>query len=100
MKYSTEHQRQWKKRIEESQCYSGGLAAYCQKAGITVNALSYWRRKLRDQLALLRSGPSSAFIPVQVMTVENSDRRPELPDAKWLADLIRHLATDSIRSSQ
>jgi transposase-like protein len=93
MQKSTEDQRQWearKRHVEEAQRYSGGLAAYCQKTGITVNALSYWRRKLRNRSAV----PASAFIPVQVLAAESPVRRPELPDARWLADLIRHLALD------
>jgi transposase-like protein len=97
MKKDRTDAREWaerKKHVEEARRYSGGLAAYCQQAGITVNALSYWRKKLRNQSAV----PASAFVPVQVLAAESPVRSPELPDAKWLADLIRGLVADSSRS--
>jgi transposase-like protein len=100
MRKSPEDQRQWKKWVEEAERYPGGLTAYCRKAGITVNALSYWRKKLRGQPSLSRSRPSSAFVPVQVLPAESLLRSLELPDAKWLADLIGHLAVHPSRSQR
>jgi len=84
--------------VRQAQEYKGGLAAYCRQAGISIRGLSYWRKKCGTVSAETAVEGHSAFIPVQVMAAESMARGSELPDAKWLADLIRHLAVDPGRS--
>ena len=90
-----ERQRQWKRRLEEARVYPGGLAEYCQKAGVTLSALNYWRNKFRIRPAPSQSVQRAAFVPVQIFAAENRACGPKLPDPKWLADLIRHLTAAS-----
>jgi hypothetical protein len=91
---------QWLDHVRQAREYEGGLAAYCRQAGISVRGLSYWRKKCGTVSAEAAVERHSAFIPVQVMAAESAVRGSGLPDAKWLADLIRHLAVDPGRSER
>jgi len=91
---------QWLDHVRQAREYEGGLAAYCRQAGISVRGLSYWRKKCGTVSAESPIERPSAFIPVHVMAAESAVRSSGLPDAKWLADLIHHLAVDSSRSGR
>jgi hypothetical protein len=86
----------WQERVRQADKHPEGLSAYCRANNVSLGALNYWRNKGRPKLPTVARRP--AFIPIQVMAAETEVRSPSLPDAKWLADLIRHLAVDPSRS--
>lgn len=89
MKTTKEKQRYWESHAAAAEKFGGSHEAYCRAEGISAPALRYWRKKARRNLRLVRSYPTSAFIPVEV-TYENPSR-PSLPDPRWLAQLILSL---------
>jgi len=84
------NQEVWATRIEAAEAFDGTVAAYCRSNGI--NALSFykWRRRLREE----SKSVSSAFVPAVVQRgpppVAQVARRHELPDAKWVAEVLTH----------
>ena len=94
---ATEVSAEWQERIRQAQAHSGGFAAYCREVGLAEHRLYYWRKKLGTALPQRRprpSKPTAAFVPVQLLPDPEPDVTSPfpLPDPKWVAELIRHLA--------
>ena len=98
----------WQRHIEEMKKFKGTQAEYAKANGFTLPQLLYYRDKFRKKSGfakvmavktkpdLPKPTPASERRaepkPVQKTAVENFDTYPQrLPDAKWLAELIREL---------
>jgi len=94
-----ENQRKWREHIAKASEYGGSLASYCRENGISIPRLHYWRGKLavKPRKALEKTSP---FIPIQVMNMESLPGSPNLPDAKWVADILFHLSARLSRSNR
>ena len=84
------NQEVWAARIAAAEAFDGTVAAYCRSNGI--NALSFykWRRRLREE----SNSVNSAFVPAVVhhesAPAAQVARRHELPNAKWVAEVLTH----------
>jgi hypothetical protein len=87
-----EKEKQWLEHVKKAQSHSVGIAAYCRRAGITVNALNYWRAKTRLRPSMPDRDENPVFLPVQVIENEVPDLRSEFLDPKWVAEVMLHLA--------
>jgi len=85
-----ENRKKWEEHVRVAQDHPEGFADYCRKNQISAAALNYWRNKLRTgEESEVMQRP--AFIPVQVIAGEGQSVGG-LPDPKWVAELILHLA--------
>ena len=76
----------WRRHIAEASQFPAGIGKYCEAHGLRVSAFFYWKKKLRK--GHTRLPVAAAFAPVEVTDL----RRRELPDPRWLAELICHLS--------
>ncbi len=77
----------WREQVRLSEAFDGTAAEFCRQNNINSTSFYIWRKKLKDRVtrgAMVKS----PFIAVEVIP----DPRRFLPDPKWVADLIRHLA--------
>lgn len=83
----------WQQHIELANQYPSGIQKYCEANGLASQTFYKWRLKINSKpnkkLATLK--PTNPFAVVQVSKPEVS-RKQGLPDAKWLAEFILHLA--------
>ncbi len=87
-----DNERQWKEHLERIRNFGGSQAAYCRKAGISKGALRYWKRKTDKGIMPARMLPRHAFARVEVLRPDSFGmRHRDMPDPKWLAELILHL---------
>lgn len=83
MQRRIQRQQEWQEHVKALAEWSGSLESYCRTQGVSSDCLRYWRKKL--------SGKSrSAFVPVEVV-YEPRAGVCELPDPRWLAELITGL---------
>lgn len=88
----------WKSHIEASANYSGSIASYCKEHGISKSGLIYHRQNLskpRNGFAEVKAleVPSKVLEPSLKITDDaRITKGPRLPDAQWLAALIRELS--------
>ena len=97
----------WQRHIDQMHKFKGSQAEYAAQSGFTLSQLHYYRDKLRSKSGFAKvmavetkpapeskTAASSAepkSEPKKV--VENVETYPHpLPDAKWVAQLIRELA--------
>lgn len=93
MQKATESQRQmWISHIESARNYPGNIESYCRDKQISKPAFYYWKMKLAKEKA--RTLPS--FVPVEV-TRSAERATPDLPDPRWLAELVYHLQAGGAR---
>jgi hypothetical protein len=83
-------QEVWAARIASAEAFDGTVAAYCRSNGI--NALSFykWRRRLCEGSKSVRSAFVPAVIHREPATLAQVARRHDLPDAKWIAEVLTH----------
>lgn len=86
MRTTQEKQRYWESHAVAVEKFGGSHEAYCRAEGISAPALRYWRNKARGKPRPIKSLPTKAFVPVEVMF--EGPTRPVLPDPRWLAELI------------
>jgi hypothetical protein len=92
----SEIEKSWRRHVELITQYPGTLKDYCQSNGISISAYHYWRNKLNPRTRTTRRAVKQpAFIPVQVIEPRIERIHPELPDPRWVAELIRCLAGGS-----
>ena len=90
MRRTTESKRQmWISHVEAAKNYPGSAESYCRSNQISKPAFNYWKGKLAKEL---RPVTLSSFVPVHVARSAQSLPR-DLPDPRWLAELIFHLHT-------
>jgi transposase-like protein len=92
-------EKQYQEHIRKAQADPAGIAAYCRRAGISVNTLNYWRSKVRPEPPMLDGDESPAFLPVQVIESAEPSPRSNLPDPRWVAKVMLHLARGVEESS-
>lgn len=86
MRTTQEKQRRWESHAMAAEKFSGSHEAYCRAEGISAPALRYWRNKARRKPRPIKSLPTKAFVPVEV--TYDGPAKPNLPDPRWLAQLI------------
>lgn len=94
----------WARRL--AACERSGLSrrAWCERAGVNVHTLDYWRYRLRPGPAKSARSRSKALVPILVrdtstamtgIEVELSSgvriRASTSTDVRWLASLVREL---------
>ena len=86
MRSTQEKQRYWESHAVAAEKFGGSHEEYCRAEGISAPALRYWRNKARRKARPIKSLPTKAFVPVEVLC--DGPARPNLPDPRWLAQLI------------
>jgi transposase-like protein len=84
-------QQVWAARIAAAEAFDGTVAAYCRTNGITALSFYKWRRRLREESKSVNSSFVPAVIHRESAPVAQVARRNELPDAKWVAEILTHL---------
>ena len=95
-----EKEKYWQEHLRLAREHKAGPTSYCRAVGISIMSLSYWRKRC-ERRPLAKIHERSAFIPIQILNPEIPAVRSlerELPDAKWVADLILHLSAGVSRS--
>ncbi len=91
MRTAQRKQQYWLGHVAGVEKYSGSHEAYCRAEGVSAPALRYWRKKLgRVNRSKGLAPVTPSFIPVEVMSERRT--RGDLPDPRWLAELIYHLS--------
>jgi hypothetical protein len=81
----------WQQHIAQMLKFKGSQREYAEHHGITLSKLAYYRDKYRKKSSFAKVVASEST-PAPKRVVENQTYpRAGLPDAKWLADLIREL---------
>jgi hypothetical protein len=88
-----EKRENWRRTIEEAMKHPNGIAGYARAKGLSAGQL--YTRKCRlgrvDQ-AKAPSIPPESFCRVELI----EPKRPQLPDAKWVAELILALQSGAL----
>jgi len=80
----------WQQHIDQMLKFKGSQREYAEQNGITLSRLAYYRDKYRKKSGFAKVVASEA-VPQPKRAVENSSYPQPLPDAKWIAQLIREL---------
>lgn len=88
----------WTRRVRAFEASGQTRRAYCERRGLAVGSLDYWRRRLSSSS---EAAEVAAFVPLQVRSVERSTEavllecaggaRLKLPrdcDPAWLAQVL------------
>lgn len=77
----------WREQVRLSEAFDGTAAEFCRQNNVNPASFYIWRKKLKNSgcRGVIVKSP---FVAVEVIP---NPRRP-LPDAKWVAELIHHLA--------
>jgi transposase-like protein len=93
-----ENENIWRDRIKRIAKRPGTMTEFCQQEGVSKASVIYWRRRFRRSRSSAivvkpesREQKASPFARVEILDRDQSPRRGQLPDAKWLAELINHL---------
>lgn len=88
MKSASKFKREqfWRNHIQRQKTQGCGISSYCRWEGLSPYTFRYWQKKFEGQVQT-RAFP--AFVPVEVMPEIAQSR--QLPDPKWLAELILNL---------
>lgn len=87
----SKHQR-WLDHLAAAEEFAGSIDSYCRSKGIKASAFYYWKKKLggAEAKANPRVPAITKFIPVEVVAGPRSS--VGLPDPKWVAEFLFHLA--------
>lgn len=75
----------WSSHIEKAKRFEGGTKRYCEEQGLNIHTFKYWSQKISFKQSFK---PENSFIPV---TIEKSKSRNQLPDPKWVAEILFEL---------
>jgi len=92
LQYWMEHSRNFAASMQT-------LKAYCAEQKISHHTFSYWRAEIKKEHGGKGANlPQSKFVPVSIAPLPRREApiRTELPDAKWVAEFIRHLLRESL----
>ena len=84
----------WSQHFVEAKKFNGSFATYCRERGIDYDQFMYQRDKIKNKLKSERAmarGLRSGFAKVHVEAPIEGNRYQQLPDAKWLSELIHNL---------
>ena len=78
----------WAEEVALFAKHTGSLAGFCRSRGLTEIRFRYWEQKLR------KPGKSKTVLvsPFVAMKVEPKLSGVALPDARWLAEFLKHLS--------
>jgi hypothetical protein len=77
----------WREQIRRAEEFPGTATEFCRRGGLSLAAFYSWPRKFK---ADAKKKLVSPFVAVEVMP----ERASQLPDPKWVAEIIRHLACE------
>jgi hypothetical protein len=83
-------QQRWRDHMAAAQEFPGSIDSYCRAKGIQPSAFYYWKRKLGEAKGKSSVPAISRFVPVEV--VAGPQPSASLPDPKWIAEFLFHLA--------
>jgi transposase-like protein len=83
------NQAHWATLVAESEMFNGSAAEFCRERGIVPASFYLWRKKLKEQRSDVNSHSLASRGPFS--RCEVVDSKPELPDARWLAEFLQHL---------
>jgi len=75
----------WRGQVRLSEAFEGTAAEFCRQNKINPTSFYLWRKKLKESRGAIVKSP---FVAIEVMP----EPRRLLPDPKWVAELIHHLA--------
>lgn len=78
----------WRDQVRSFARFNGSQTAFCRHHGLSVSTFQYWYRKFHQTDREVQIIEPSPFIEVQV---ESPPSKHNMPDAKWVAELILHL---------
>lgn len=82
----------WRRQVELSGRHPGSVSDFCRRHGLSRGRLQYWKKRLaQERLPALRNHQASLTPAFAEVVVEGPRRGVELPDPRWLAELISHL---------
>lgn len=76
----------WNRHLQQAKTFEGSDKQYCKENGLNHHTFSYWKQKVS---ARSKTKSASPFIPVTVAT--NAPVTKEMPDAKWVAEVLFEL---------
>jgi hypothetical protein len=90
-----EKEQVWRGHLARAAEYSGSVSAFCRTEGLSIPAFQYWKQKLNPKSK--NTAPAlPAFVRVQVEeAVPESRRAVQLPDPRWVAEIILQLHRSS-----
>ncbi len=77
----------WRHHVAAVTSSSQSAAAYCRSHNLNLTSFYIWRRKLQGRGTIPIVLAENPFSGLQVIREAPSN----LPDAKWLAEFVRHL---------
>ena len=86
----------WSQHYKAAEVHPGGIGSYCEEQNLSMTMYYKWRKKI----ALVKSRElKPVFLPVQIteprISIESKssskDRETDLPEARWLAEVLSHL---------
>jgi hypothetical protein len=82
----------WREHIRRREASGASEGSYCRANELSRSSMRYWRKRLGVEAVvpkrkLRRQAP--AFVAVEVV---GAPREARLPDPRWVAEVIRHLA--------
>jgi hypothetical protein len=80
----------WQGHVEAAENFSGSMSAYCKQNGLAQSQFCYYRKKFLKKSKFAEVKPVPAPV-AEVRQKESTSQQQKLPDAKWLAALIREL---------
>jgi hypothetical protein len=81
----------WKAHIAQAKYFQGSISKYCRSHDLQVHTFKYWKHRLTKRTPESRLPVPSSFIPVKVSPAEQAVFKKNLPDPKWLAEIIFEL---------
>lgn len=96
----TSNENQWQEHLRKAHLHPGGVSAYCREAGLARSTASYWHAKFSERRVDRSPTQNPAFISVQVLEPADDTPSSQLPDAKWVAEILHHLANKNVRRAR
>lgn len=81
----------WKSHISAQKDSGQSMVAYCKANGLSPHTFGYWAQKIKLESEAQATPPP--FLPVQVVAKQSAPgEEKQLPDPKWVAEVLLHLA--------
>jgi len=87
----SEKSKYWRSQVALAERFPGSIASFCNEQNISLHTFNYWRIKFRKKDEPAKALNTRPFIEVQVDRPQSMNRKPQLPNAIWLAEFIMHL---------
>ena len=83
----------WQNHVEQKKKSKGTFAAYCRQHNIDYDQFVYHKNKILTQARSVELA-KPGFAKVQAASVATKKSYPQLPDPKWVAELIHNLVRE------